>query len=78
MYRTPVELHFFLHLASSLTSKWVEEGKKMVRALFAVAEVHQPRFIFIDSLLTSRSEGEHESSRKIKMEFLVQLDGLIR
>ena len=43
----------------------------MVRALFAVAEVHQPRFIFIDSLLTSRSEGEHESSRKIKMEFLV-------
>ena len=50
----------------------------MVRALFAVAKVHQPSVVFIDeidSLLTSRSEGEHESSRKIKTEFLVQLDG---
>ena len=50
----------------------------MVRALFAVARVHQPSVVFIDeidSLLTSRSEGEHESSRKMKTEFLVQLDG---
>lgn len=50
----------------------------MVRALFAVARVHQPAVIFIDeidSLLTQRSETEHESSRRIKTEFLVQLDG---
>jgi len=69
---------FFSISASSLTSKWVGEGEKMVRALFAVAKVHQPSVVFIDeidSLLTSRSEGEHESSRKIKTEFLVQLDG---
>ena len=48
----------------------------MVRALFAVARVHQPAVIFIDeidSLLTQRSDGEHESSRRIKTEFLVQL-----
>ena len=48
----------------------------MVRALFAVARVHQPSVVFIDeidSVLSARSDTEHESSRRIKTEFLVQL-----
>ncbi|MCQ2818908.1 MAG: AAA family ATPase [archaeon] len=70
--------HFFNISASSLMSKWVGESEKLVRTLFALASFYQPSVVFIDeidSILTSRSENECESSRRIKTEFLVQLDG---
>jgi ATP-dependent 26S proteasome regulatory subunit len=56
----------------------VGEGEKMVRTLFEVARAFQPAVVFIDeidSLLSQRSDNEHESSRRIKTEFLVQLVG---
>lgn len=64
------ESTFFSISASSLTSKWIGEGEKMVRALFAVAAAVQPSVVFIDevdSLLCQRSESEHESSRRLKV-----------
>ena len=44
-----------------MTSKWVGEGEKMVRTLFAIAAIHQPSVVFIDeidSLLCSRNDGD--------------------
>lgn len=70
---------FFSISASSLTSKYLGESEKLVRALFQLAKKLSPAIIFvdeIDSLLSSRSDGENESSRRIKNEFLIQWSDL--
>nr|CAG4634692.1 EOG090X03KZ [Alona affinis] len=76
---TESQATFFNISASSLTSKYVGEGEKLVRALFAVARELQPSIIFvdeIDSLMCERTSGEHDASRRLKTEFLCQFDGL--
>ncbi|SCU84918.1 LADA_0D04632g1_1 [Lachancea dasiensis] len=70
---------FFSISASSLLSKYLGESEKLVRALFYLAKRLSPSIIFIDeidSLLTSRSDNENESSRRIKTEVLIQWSSL--
>ncbi|EGZ28106.1 hypothetical protein PHYSODRAFT_554382 [Phytophthora sojae] len=75
---TEAKATFFNISASSLTSKWVGEGEKLVRALFEMARELQPSVVFmdeIDALLSTRSASENEASRRIKNQFFTELDG---
>ena len=76
---TEADAKFFAVSSSDLVSKWQGESERLVKNLFAMARQEEHAIIFvdeIDSLCGSRSEGESDATRRIKTEFLVQMQGV--
>ena len=76
---TETKGRFFSVSAANIVSKFMGESERLLKALFELARKNKPAVIFIDeidSVLSARSEGENEATRRLKTEFLIQMQGV--
>lgn len=66
--------------AADLMSKWQGESEKNVRELFRAPREHKQSVVIfvdeVDALCSQRGDGESDSSRRVKTEFLTQMNEL--
>lgn len=70
-------------MTSTIALEYLDHSRnvynRLVKQLFEMARENKPAIIFVDevdSLAGTRNESESEGSRRIKTEFLVQMNGV--
>ncbi|KAF2077336.1 hypothetical protein CYY_001339 [Polysphondylium violaceum] len=76
---TEISSTFFSIAPSDIVTKWLGDSERLVKQLFEMAREKKNSVIFVDevdSLCSSRNDQESESARRIKTEFLIQMNGV--
>jgi vacuolar protein-sorting-associated protein 4 len=71
--------NFFSVSAANIVSKWMGESERLIKGLFDLARKNKPAVIFldeIDSVMGARSDNENDATRRLKTEFLIQMQGV--
>ena len=71
--------NFFSVSAANIVSKWMGESERLIKGLFDLARKNKPAVIFldeIDSIMGARSDNENDATRRLKTEFLIQMQGV--
>jgi len=71
---------FFNVSAATLVSKWLGESEKLVRELFKFSKEKQPSIVFfdeVDAIATVRGRTEHDAIRRVKLQLMQEMQGLM-